>query len=81
MAKYKINVTQTITYNHEIIVECEEDDIDDAMDRLCRVEQCAYGEFTQFVPEIEGSGEVKVTDTIEDGSGDCEWDFDCEEVE
>lgn len=81
MAKYEINIEQTITYNHKIIVECEEDDIDDVLDRLDRIEQCAYGNFTEFIPEIEGSGEVIVTDTLEDGSGDCEWEFDYEEVE
>lgn len=77
MNKFKICITQTVTYDHEIVVECEDDELlDDVMDRLQRVEQCAYGNFEEFIPEIEGSGGVTVIDTIEDGSGNCEWEFD-----
>ena len=80
MSRYEIDIIQTVTYKHAVIVDCEEDDIEDIMDRLSRVEQLNYGEFTEFIPEIEGSGDVTITDTIEDGSGDCEWKFDYDEV-
>ena len=80
MSKFQITVTQKVIYCHTILVEGEEEDLDDAMDRLSRIEPTAYGDFTEFIPEIEGCGEVTVTDTIEDESGLWEWDFDYNEV-
>lgn len=79
MSVFRIDVQQTVTYNHSIKIKCHEADIDNVLSRLDKhSNDCYFGGAEDISGEIERMG-VKVLSVDEDGSGSWDFEFDYDE--
>ena len=71
-----IYITQTVTYNHSIKIETEDNDSDDLISFLnSHGADQYYGNLDEIITEIADAG-FGILKTEEDGSGECEWTFE-----
>lgn len=82
MNKFELHVRQTITYDHVITVQCENEEQLDA--EVVKLEKHAYdnyyGDIHDIASELAGTGTIVVSEITEDGSGDAEFEYDYDEA-
>lgn len=70
MKKYKLTIEETVVYNHEVVVELEDDaDIDDICNKF---DKYADRFDDVYYTDDYADGKVNIKEVIEDGSPDCE---------
>lgn len=72
--KFRIQVTRTITLREELEVECEHENL---LDRaLDDIEESELESTEDLSDKLDSTSGIKVTEYMEDGSGDTEMSID-----
>lgn len=78
MAKFKITINEVVNFNHEMVVEAENEfELEEVLDKIER-----KAKHIDDVDHFLGESGIKVLDFIEDGSGEVEIEIpDLDEIE